>query len=290
MSFNQVESSEQLETSTPHIPEKGVPVTQGMMAWLDLKNGLVAWRIWLMLAYQDISLRYRRSILGPLWITLSMAITVYSMGYLYSNLFKIDMPHYFPFLASGMLTWSLISTLILESTDGFISAQAVLKEIKFPYSLHIHRLITRNMIIFFHNILVMIPIYMIFHAAIKINLCTLLLIPGLMVIYFNFLFYGTLLAIIGARYRDIGQVIKSLVQVVFFLTPIMWDPIVLHGQKQWIVDLNPFYAFIELIRQPLLGHMPSLSSVILVTIMTGLGIVMSSQFFIRYRSRIIYWL
>src|SRR5579862_3469636 len=78
-------------------------ISQTKLAWLDIKEGLQKWPIWMMLAYQDIKLRYRRSVLGPFWLTLSMAITVYTMGYLYGHLFHIELKTYYPFLVAGML-------------------------------------------------------------------------------------------------------------------------------------------------------------------------------------------
>ncbi|MCR9191791.1 MAG: ABC transporter permease [Gammaproteobacteria bacterium] len=289
MTVDHADSTPSVETLITTEDFETSRVSQLNLAWSDLKDGMLQWRIWIMLAYQDIGLRYRRSVLGPFWITLSMAITVYSMGYLYSNLFRTDMRHYFPFLVSGILSWSLLSALIVESTDGFLTAQSM-KEMKLPYSLHIHRVIARNLLIFFHNILVMIPVFIFFHKEIKIDLCTLFLIPALAIIYLNCLFYGIFLAVLGARYRDIGPVVKSLVQVIFFVTPVMWGPESLTGIKHWIVDLNPFYAFLELIRQPLLGHLPSAANICFAGMMTILGFLMSAHIFIRCRARIIYWL
>ena len=216
------------------------------LAFRDIKEGIAKWRIWLMLAYQDVRLRYRRSILGPFWITISMAITVYSMGYLYSHLFHSDLETYFPFLVAGMLAWALISTQVSDLTEALTSSEGLIKQIKLPYSLYIHRVATRKIIIFFHNILVIIPILIIFHRVAKINLSTLLLIPGLILIYINSISYGLVLGILGARYRDIMQIVKSLIQVAFFLTPVMWNPAILPPQKHYIVLFNPFYAFIEL--------------------------------------------
>lgn len=265
-------------------------IQKKQLALNDLTDGLKHWRIWLMLAYQDIKLRYRRSILGPFWLTISMAITIYSMGYLYAHLFHIELDKYYPFLVAGMLGWSLISTIVIEYTDGFMGSDGLIKQIKLPYTLHIHRIICRNILIFFHNILVIIPILIIFHATAKVNFNTLLLIPGLLIIYLNAITYGLTLAMIGVRYRDISQIIKSLIQVAFFITPVMWGPEVLGPKNQFIVDLNPFYAFLELIRQPLLGHTPTLKNVIVVGIMTILGILVSAKIFTSFRARIIYWL
>ena len=213
-------------------------VNQHQLAWRDITGGILSWRIWLMLAYQDIRLRYRRSILGPFWLTLSMAITVYSMGFLYAHLFHVELAHYYPFLVAGMLGWSLISNLISEYTDGLQAAEGLIKQIKLPYSLHIHRIAARNMLIFFHNLLVLVPIMIIYHETTKVNLYTLLLIPGLFVIYINSISYGLIISIIGARYRDMSQIIKSLIQIIFFITPVMWKPETLGEKSQYLVNLN----------------------------------------------------
>lgn len=259
------------------------------LALLDLKNGLLKWRIWYLLANQDIKLRYRRSTLGPFWLTLSMAITIYSMGFLYGHLFHMDLQNYFPFLTAGMLTWTLISIVITELTEGFTLAEGLIKQIKLPYTLYIHRVIWRNILIFFHNSLVIIPILIIFHHTAKIDLNTLLLIPGLMIIYLNAFFYGTALAMIGARFRDIAQIVKSLLQVIFFMTPVMWSPTILPQRYQVIATLNPFYAFVDILRSPLIGLRPAMDSLLMVLLITSIGILFFYWLFPRYRSRIIYW-
>jgi lipopolysaccharide transport system permease protein len=260
------------------------------LAWNDYKEGVQKWRIWILLANQDIQLRYRRSVLGPFWITLSMAITVYSMGYLYARLFKADLSYYYPFLVSGMLSWTLISSMVAELTDGLTAAESLAKQIKLPYTLYIHRIVYRNFLIFFHNLVVMVPILVIYHKAAPINYFTLLLIPSLLVIYINAISLGIIISMLGARYRDMGQMIKSLLQVIFFVTPIMWNPATLGVNNPLIILLNPVYAFIELIRQPLLGSVPTQSSITMVFAFTTISLLLSSILFIKYRSRIVYWL
>lgn len=263
--------------------------TQLQLAWADIVSGIKQWRIWFMLAYQDIKLRYRRSLLGPLWLTLSMAITVYSMGFLYSHILHVPIAEYFPFLVAGMLSWSLISTCVTDLTEGFAASDGLIKQIKLPYTLHLHRIACRNILIFFHNLLVIVPVLLIYHSNAKVNLNTLLVIPGLLISYINAITFGVIVAMIGARYRDISQIIKNLVQVVFFITPVMWVPNAL-GSRVYILDANPFYAFIEIIRQPLLGHTPTLKNLIMVGVVTIIGFIFSFLMLKRYRSRIVYWL
>lgn len=263
---------------------------QTKLAWQDLTDSVRKWRIWFMLAYQDIKIRYRRSVLGPFWITLSMAITAYSMGFLYSHIFHTDMQNYFPFLVGGMLAWGLISGTVSDLVETFTIAEHMIKQIKLPYSLYISRVAARNIIIFLHNIPIIFPIILIFHQTAKVNLNTLILIPGLILFYINALNYGLILAMLGARFRDIIQIVKSLIQVVFFVTPVLWNPNILPLNKQFIAEFNPFYAFIEFLRCPLIGTAPMKSSWIMITIVTLIGFAFSFNMFKRYRARIVYWL
>jgi len=284
-------SSTDVPVQTESIRTELIPVpNQKALAWEDLTSGLKKWYVWLTLAYQDIKLRYRRSVLGPFWLTISMGVTVYSMGFLYAHLFHTDLNQYYPFLVAGMLCWTLISSAIIELTDAFMLSEGMIKQVKLPYSLYIHRTAARNVIIFFHNFLVMIPIYILFHSTARINLYSLLLFPGLFLLYVNMIVYGIILAIIGSRYRDVSQIIKSLVQVIFFMTPVMWNPNILSARSRIIVYVNPFYSFLEMIRQPLLGHAPTVFNTVVTLAATLLGMLLCFRLLSKYRARIIYWL
>ncbi len=217
-----------------------------------------------------------------------MAITLYSMGYLYSVLFHVPLQQYYPFLVSGMLGWTLISTLVIEFSDGLLTYQGLIRQIKLPYTLHIHRIAARNLMIFLHNILVIVPVYIIFST--KLNWSVLLLIPGIMVIYINAVSFGMLLAMTCARFRDMSPLVKSVIQVIFFVTPVMWKPDMLENRHHLLVDANPFYAILELIRAPLMGNAPALTCVITALIFTLASWIAMLCVFVRYRSRIIYWL
>lgn len=246
------------------------------------------WHVWLTLATQDIKLRYRRSVLGPLWITISMAVTIYSMGFLYGKLFHIDVATYFPYLASGIIGWTLISSLLLESGEVFIESEGYMRNQESKTSIFLMRLIFRNILIFLHNVLVFVPI--VIFLRISISPAILLIIPGILLIAINAFFYGTVLAIIATRYRDFAQIVSSIVQVVFFLTPVMWMSDALSEDIRWIVDYNPFYHFLNLIRGPLLQTGFSEKDILPIAGVTVLGIALYSLFFNQYRHRIVFWL
>ena len=246
------------------------------------------WPAWFMLGNQDIKLRYRRSSLGPLWITISMAVTIYSMGFLYGHLFKINVEHYFPYLATGIIGWSLISTMITESNSIFIESESYIRNQETFLSLFMMRMILRNTIVFLHNIVVFIPLIFIFHLPIGFNM--LLIIPGLLLIAINGFCWGSLLAIIGTRYRDFAQIVNSIVQVIFFLTPIMWMPSLLPAKYQWCVLYNPFEQFLNLIRLPMMNQMFGSLTLIIVFAVTLLGFALYAICMKKHKYNIVFWL
>ena len=244
--------------------------------------------IWFTLANQDIKLRYRRSYLGPFWLTLSMMITIYSMGFLYAHLFKMNLATYFPYLASGIICWAFVSSLILESSNVFIESEGYIRNTEIFLSVFNMRLILRNFLIFLHNLLAFIPIILILNTSIGWH--TLLLIPFIFLIVVNAIFWGSFLGIMGTRYRDFSQILTSLVQVIFFLTPIMWMPESLQGKNQWMIDYNPFYHFLNLLRSPLLNKGITMLDFSFVVFFTILGFLLYSYFLKKYKYAVVFWL
>jgi len=253
----------------------------------DMINGILNWRIWLTLGWQDIRLRYRRSLLGPFWITISMAITIYTMGFLYGNIFKMDLQHYFPFLATGIITWALISTTISESTSALIEASNYIRQIKLPFIVFILRILVRNLIIFVHNLVVLVPCMVSCHVPVGFQ--SLALFPSLLIIIITGVGFGLSLGMLGARFRDINQLVASVIQVFFFLTPIIWDPQTLAERYHFIVKINPFAQFVNLVRAPLLGTLPTAYDYTITISIALIGIVFMFCIFARARHRIIYW-
>lgn len=258
------------------------------LAYDDIIAGFKNWRFWFFLSWQDIRLQYRRSALGPLWITLSMAVTVYSMGFLYGKLFKIDLKSYYPFIATGMLSWSLISTLVIDGTNIFIDSENFIKQMKQPYSTYVLRSIMRTFLIFLHNIVVLVPIFLVF--GIKINLSFLFFPVALFILFLNGFSYGLILSIFSTRFRDLKPIITSFMQVVFFVTPVIWSSKILIKKNEFVTKLNPFAQILDFIREPLLGNMPSLYALNMVFGITVFGLIASFYIFSLYRARISYWL
>jgi ABC-type polysaccharide/polyol phosphate export permease len=223
----------------------------------DLLGAFAAYDLWSFLAWQDIKIKYRRSKIGPFWITLSMAIFCVALGMVYSRLFKTQVAELLPFLSIGLVVWGLISSCIGEMPNLFVDNAPYMKDMRINPLIILLRALTRNLIVFGHNLLIVVGIYLFF--GIWPGWPMLLAIPGLLLVMLNLLAVSIPLSIVGARFRDLSQITQSMLQVVFFVTPIFWFPRLL-AEGSWVIAANPMGYFIDLVRSPLLGQLPNLLS------------------------------
>ncbi len=261
-------------------------VSSFKLAIQDVFNGTFGTFIWFHLAWQDIKQRYRRSILGPLWLTISTGALLGAMGPIYARLLNVEVGPYFQHLAVSLITWMFVSSLINSSCNAFIGASTFIKEIKLPFSLHLMRVIGMNLIVFGHNLLIVLIILIIYPPT---EMGAVILAPvGLVLVIANLFCTGMVLAIFCTRFRDIPQIISSMLSIAFFVTPILWKPNML-GSNSVFVIWNPLYHLIDVIRAPLLGNYPSLLSWIVLTAMLIVQSVIALIVFKRFRPRISYW-
>lgn len=254
----------------------------------DLKNGLRRWPLWCLLALVDIKQRYRRSRIGQLWLTISIGVTIAALGLIYPLIFRVSMGSYLPSVAIGFVIWTLMSNLMTEGTMSFISATAFLKQSSEPRSIYVYRVLARNALVFLHNVLLIVVIFAIFRVPLSWTIP--LSLVGLVLLFCAAGWIVLLLGILSARFRDLPQIVASFIQVAFFTTPIMWQASMLPPDNHWIVELNPFAAFLTVIREPLLGTVPPASIWLIVVTWAVIGYLPVLLFFARFRARIVYWL
>jgi lipopolysaccharide transport system permease protein len=252
----------------------------------DIRDGVAMWRLWGRLGWNDILQRYRRSTLGPLWLTASMAVMVVALGVLYAELFKTPIHDFLPFLCVGLLVWNLIASYLTEAGSLFVGSESYIKQIRLPYSVYALRSSWSKLIIFGHNFVIYFGVLLYFQ--IWPGAIALAAIPGLAMVVLN----GTLaclsIGMVSARFRDIPQLVSSIVQIVFFVTPIMWHPELLKN-RTYIATANPLYHLVEIVRAPLLGLTPAAGSYLAVAIITLVNGGIAAALFVRFRSRISYW-
>ncbi len=260
-------------------------------AWRDLADGYGRRELWLHLGWQDIKQRYRRSVLGPFWITIATGVTAVAMGGLYSVLFKLELSEHLPYVTLGLIIWNLINAAILEGADVFVANEGLIKQLPTPLSVHVYRLVWRQMILFAHNIVIYVIIAIIFPKP--WSWADLAFIPALGLIMLNCVWVSLCFGILSTRYRDISPLLFSLVQLLFFMTPIIWNADMLErqGAGAWakIIELNPLLHYLDIVRAPLLGADQELRHWIVVLVLTVIGWIMAAVAMRQYRARVPYW-
>ncbi|WP_236790074.1 ABC transporter permease [Amycolatopsis sp. GM8] len=287
-------------------------------AFEDIREGFSQRELWSHLGWQDIKQRYRRSVIGPFWITISQGVISLGLGILYSTLWGLHVSTFLPYIATGFIVWTFVSGCLAEGMETFISNEGLIKQIRAPLTVYMLRTVWRQTLMFAHNIIVVVIIVAIFfgslnnHYDLNHGVCgpetiichpglgwySLSAIPAFALLAINAGWLTLLLGIISTRFRDIPQLINSIIQLLFYMTPIVWPIDQLYGTgaraelARWvvpIVHLNPFYHFVQILRAPLIGQAVSFGSWLVVIGITIVGWALALVALRNYRARVSYW-
>jgi len=256
-------------------------------AVVDIKKSLNSWRLWSLLGWLEVRQRYSRSKLGPLWLTISMGVMVGTLGVVYGSLFGQELGDYLPMLAISIVVWNLFSGIVTEGSQAYIASAHYIRQINTPYMIYILQVLWRNFIIFCHNAIIVIIVMAVFGVKSWQNVPIAFI--GLGFVMFNALWIAVIVAIISARYRDLPQIISALLQVAFYVTPILFSGEMLRAKHAWIVDFNPMSYLIDAARLPLMGTVPSSTTWYVCVGMAIVGWSIALFFLGKYRTRIPYW-
>lgn len=253
----------------------------------DIFLGLKLLNIAFFFAWGDTKARYRRSILGPWWMVLSTAISVAGLGFLWSMLLKDDPVKLVPSLTVGLVIWQLLSGCIIEAPSIFVRNAHFIRNLKLPFFLFPQQLLLRHLIILGHSVVVIVVVVTYFSTGFKVE--QFLIIPGLVLVLANLAWITVLLAMIGSRFRDVEQIIGSIMPLMFFLSPVIYRPSQL-PLAQAIVWANPFSYLITLVRDPIMGSAPPMfvyQVSILALVIGGLFTVYQLG---KHRQHISFWI
>ncbi len=255
-------------------------------AWSDLTSAVQLARLSWSLALLDITLRYRGSVIGPFWLTLSTGVMIGSMGFLYAELFQMDMRTYFPFLALSIVLWNYLSALVSDSANSFMGQEALIRSVRMPFLVYSTRIVLRNLLVLLHNVVVVVVVYVVLRKS--PSMVGFLAVPAFLLWQVVSLAVATSLGALCARFRDIPPIVGSVMQIAFFVSGVIWQPSQLKGYEH-LLALNPFFSMLEIVRGPLLGEVPSWTIYISALSYSAIVIVLSTVLFARVRGRIAYW-
>ncbi len=242
-----------------------------------------------MLAWQDIRQAYRRSAVGPFWLTIGMGVQILTMGFVFGLIFRADIQVYIPFLAVSLILWGLIASTLNDGCITFISAEAMIKQLNIPHIVYVFRTVLKNFFTTAHNLVLIPLVFLVFMKAPGYSL--ILLIPGLVVLALNLGWVVLLLGIVSARFRDMPPIINSVTTIGFFVTPVMWSPDLIGNNElaHLLLGLNPLYHWLQIVRLPILGQWPTVENWGVALLVAGLGWGVTLLVYQKFRTMIAYW-
>lgn len=254
----------------------------------DLVLSLRRYRFWLYLGWNDVLKQYRRSFLGPVWITLNTGVFVIAFSLVGAQLFDQDLATYATYFCTGFIIFGFLTSIINDGCQCFIAAESYLKQSDTPKMIFPLQIVVRNFIIFGHNAVVILLVLLWAGSLKNINL--LGVIFSLTSIFITGVFLAALLGALSARFRDIPLIVSTFLQTLFFLTPIMWRPEQLTERAQWLVALNPLASYLQILRNAISGI--AITSTQFIMAFFILISVVSIWFLVfrKSRLRIVYWL
>ncbi|KZM69322.1 ABC transporter permease [Nocardia terpenica] len=260
----------------------------------DLAVGLRQRQLWLVLGWQDIKQRYRRSVLGPFWITISTGLQATAMGLFYALFLHRRIDEYLPYVTVGLLVWNLIYAAIVEGAEVFIANEGLIKQLPSALSVHVYRLVWRHLLFFAHNLVIYAVMVAVFGIWRHLNWTVLLAIPAMAVLTLNAVWVAIVFGILSTRFRDISLFLGSTTLMLFVLTPVTWPTDLAQGtgavaERLRFVELIPTYHYLAIIRAPLLGEPLPVRHWYIVGVITLAGWALAVAALTKYRARVPYW-
>ncbi len=254
----------------------------------DIVNGLHQWRLWYLIGSSELRRRYARSRLGQFWIMISSAILVSTMGFVWSYLWHQPVREILPYIAIGMMVWQLMLGILTESTTALLQSRHYFLNQYMPASAIIFAVLYRNGVTFLFNIA--FPVLLCAALGVHFSFYALLALPGLALLFVTCFAFAFVVAILCARFQDIVQIVASLLQITFFLTPVLWKPELLPPKAQGLLILNPFALLVSVVRDPILSRPMSLTYWAAATLLAIVSLLLALPFIGKFCRRLVYWL
>ena len=253
----------------------------------DLAAALERRWLWTALGWNDVRQRFSGSLLGSFWISANIALMVAALTLVFARPLGAHWSDYAPYVALGLILWQFIQATLNEAPTVFVSAAETIRNAPMPLCVHVLRLVWRNLIVLAHNLAVVAIVLVLFRVRPSADAWTAA--PALVLVAFALFWTSLLLGLVGARFRDIAQIVASLMQLLFFLTPVFWPPEAIGAERGWIVAANPVFALIDIVRAPLLGGAAAPSSWPMALAAAALAAAFGLAALARLRGRIAYW-
>jgi len=254
----------------------------------DLMSGISNWRVSHLMGLGEIRRRYARSRIGQFWLTISTAIMVAALGLVWSSLWKMHVADLLPFVAVSLTLWTVISGTLSEATTAFVSTGSMFLNQGMSFSTAIYAIVYRHLVILLHNLPIIVIAVLLF--PVPTGRTCLVALPGFGLLVLAMVWTSYLAGIACVRFRDLAQVVQNVLMIAFFITPVLWKPDQIPADQNYLLFLNPFAALLAVVREPLLGELPTICDWTAAAAFSIGGFILALPVIGYCQRRIIYWI
>jgi ABC-type polysaccharide/polyol phosphate export permease len=238
-------------------------------------------------AIEELNRQYQRTVIGPFWLVLTQFVVVFAIAFVYSGVFSQQYENFFPFLSASIICWNLIANTLINAPNVFVINAMTMKSFAMPTSVFTAQLVTRILVQFAHALVVHALVVVMFKVPVNLN--TLVFPVALALVLLWLYGMSVFLAIMGARFRDIIPAVSSFMYLAFLCTPVLWQPNLITGSRAFIVEANPFFYLLDILRSPLLGQQLHPNTLIVVCVLVLMSWVFA-YFAARFvRRNAVFW-
>jgi lipopolysaccharide transport system permease protein len=237
---------------------------------------------WLHLATAELKYKFRRSKLGLLWTMINPLALTLMMVLIFGNIFNIPMKDFAPYVFSGLIVWDFVLGSVLGGCNSMLSSEGYIRQFKHPFAIYPLKTTLVNITTF----LIALSGLMLWILIVNpVNLLMSLLALPLTIICYFILGWpiSILTAFVNLKYRDFGQVIGLLMQMLWYMSPVFLQPSMFENVNLLnLIEYNPVTHILNLVRAPLLyGQFPTLVDFAFVL---GTAVVLYAAAILRIRS------
>ena len=253
----------------------------------DLIEGATNWRVWYLIGAAELRQRYARSRMGQFWLTLSTALSTLILGVVWSVLWKIPLAQFLPYISISIILWQLMSSLFTDAGSLLSANRHLLLSQRLPCSTLIYSMLLKHFLSFLHNSVTIALVLIVFGLGLTPYI--LLLPAALMLLAIAAVWFCYLVAIICTRYRDLNHALQSAILLIFYITPILWQPTFLSEEYRRYLIFNPFHDFMTILRSSILGEPFPAQEWAMCVLIAFAGYLVALPIIGRYCRKILYW-
>lgn len=247
-------------------------------------------KYWFLITWLTFLIHYRKTLLGPFWLLIGPALFIALLGFLFSRIGQADPAIFIPHLTIGLIVWTLISGFVIGSATVFQRNRPQIMQGGMSLTDLVMVEVSTTVLQFLHQAILILIVFVIFQHG--IGPYALISLVGFGLLIANGIWLTIVFGVIGARYRDLAEIVQALMRIAFLATPIIW--MVGDNNSGGVLGLyltfNPFYHFLEIFRAPLMGDPVASLSWLIVIVITVAGFASAQFLYVRFAHRVPLWI